>query len=110
MHELSLAEALTESVEKWQAANGGKVLSVTVDVGRLGGVDPEALEYAFGLIAPYKIRTVLLPLRFRCGRRRREFEMERLPESCPECGAEYFMLRRLNGRELSIREIEVENV
>ena len=110
MHELSLAEALHKSVEDWRSANGGTIVSVTVEIGRLGGVDPEALEYAFGMVAPYPVKTVLLPLRFRCGGCGKEVETDRLPESCPACGADAVRLRRLNGRELSIREIEVEDV
>lgn len=109
MHELSLAEALHRTVSAWQEENGGRVLSVTVEIGRLGGVDPEALKYAFTMVAPYPVKTILLPLRFLCGDCGREVETERLPEKCPFCGAED-QLRRLNGRELAIREIEVEDV
>ena len=61
MHELSLAEALYKTVETWQKENGGKILSVTVEIGRLGGVDPDSLKYAFSLVAPYPVKTVLLP-------------------------------------------------
>ncbi len=110
MHELSLAEALHKSVEDWRSVHGGKIVGVTVEIGRLGGVDPEALEYAFGLVAPYRLKTVLLPLRFFCGGCGKEVETERLPEACPFCGGDAMRLRRLNGRELSIREIEVEDV
>ena len=109
MHELSLAEALHKTVAAWQAENGGKILSVTVEIGRLGGVDPESLEYAFSMVAPYPVKTVLLPLRFFCNGCGKEVESERLPEKCPFCGADD-QLRRLNGRELAIREIEVEDV
>ncbi len=109
MHELSLAEALHKTVETWREENGGKILSVTVEIGRLGGVDPDSLKYAFSMVAPYPVKTVLLPLRFLCGGCGKEVESERLPEGCPFCGAAD-QLRRLNGRELAIREIEVEDV
>ena len=109
MHELSLAEALHKTVETWQQENGGKIVSVTVEIGRLGGVDPDSLKYAFSMVAPYPVKTVLLTLRFLCGGCGKEVETERLPEKCPYCGA-VDQLRRLNGRELAIREIEVEDV
>ena len=109
MHELRLADALHKTVETWQQENGGKIVSVTVEIGRLGGVDPDSLKYAFSMVAPYPVKTVLLPLRFLCGGCGKEVETERLPEKCPYCGA-VDQLRRLNGRELAIREIEVEDV
>ena len=110
MHEFSLAEALCGTVEKWRAEHGGKIESVTVEIGRLGGVDPEALKYAFGLLTSWPLKTVLLPLRFRCGKCGGEMETDRFPDTCPACGTDAADLRRLNGRELSIREIEVSDV
>ena len=47
MHELSIAEALRQTLLEYQQENGGKVLKLFVSIGRLGGIDPEALEYVW---------------------------------------------------------------
>jgi hydrogenase nickel incorporation protein HypA/HybF len=52
MHELSLAQALVDEVERIKAKeNAVEVLSVTVSIGALSGVDRESFEFAFPLVA-----------------------------------------------------------
>jgi len=52
MHELSLAQTLVEQVERIRAReNGAAVISVTVNIGALSGVDRSAFEFAFPLVA-----------------------------------------------------------
>ncbi len=48
MHELSLAQALVEQLEQIRAKeHAGAVVSVTVNIGALSGVDRGAFEFAF---------------------------------------------------------------
>jgi len=52
MHELSIAQALVEELEKAaRAENATAVTRLTVTVGTLSGVEPEALKMAFPLAA-----------------------------------------------------------
>ncbi|MBO5762700.1 MAG: hydrogenase maturation nickel metallochaperone HypA, partial [Lentisphaeria bacterium] len=47
MHELSIAEALVSSAAAWCRENHRKALALKIAVGRIGGVDPEALKIAW---------------------------------------------------------------
>lgn len=50
MHELSLAQALVDQVEQLRLRESAvAVLSVTVNIGALSGVEREAFEFAFPL-------------------------------------------------------------
>lgn len=52
MHELSIAQALLEQLRRVAEREGAdRVLSVTVRIGALAGVDAEALEMAFPVAA-----------------------------------------------------------
>lgn len=113
MHELSIAMALVEQVEK--VAREQKALSaakVTVTIGALSGVDPEALRGAFPLAAEateaagaeLEIIRVEASLRCRvCGERSR-------PETpflcCAGCGSTDVEVE--SGRELYVTSIEVD--
>jgi hydrogenase nickel incorporation protein HypA/HybF len=77
MHELAIVESIMELVEN--AAAGQRVLKVTVDVGLLTCVSPEALSFGFSLLA----------------------------EGTPADGAE-FEIRRVPGDQLNVKSIEVE--
>lgn len=113
MHELSIAMALVEQMEK--VAHEQKALAVakvTVTVGALSGVDPEALRGAFPLAAEdtvaagadLAVEWVEASVRCRaCGK-------SSLPESpflcCAECGSAEVDIEA--GRELYIASIEVD--
>jgi len=77
MHELAIVESIMELVEN--AAAGQKILKVTVEVGLLTCVSPEALSFGFSLLA----------------------------EGTIAHGAE-FDIRRVAGDQLSVKSIEVE--
>jgi len=77
MHELAIVESIMELVGN--AAAGQKVLKVTVEVGRLTCVSPEALEFGFSLLA----------------------------EGTSADGAELEIMR-VAGNQLNVKSIEVE--
>jgi hydrogenase nickel incorporation protein HypA/HybF len=133
MHEWALAEAVVATVEKIRRENGGRpVLSVSLRLGELQNVDPEA--FRAGLAAalgglPYGLevfRFLSEPAAFRCracgllwplaefpgiGEGERE-AIHFLPESahaylrCPGCGSPDFGLAA--GRGVSIESVELE--
>ncbi|MDX8533123.1 hydrogenase maturation nickel metallochaperone HypA [Mesorhizobium sp. VK25A] len=109
MHELGITRSIVSIVE--EAANGRRVRRVTLDVGRLAGVIPEALSFCFDVVSK---GTVLdgarLDIREIAGRCRcldcsAEFETSTLYQACG-CGSRH--LERLAGEELKIREMELE--
>ena len=52
MHELAICQALIEQVERVARDNAARrILSITVSVGPLSGVEPQLLEHAYPLAA-----------------------------------------------------------
>ncbi|WP_428644147.1 hydrogenase maturation nickel metallochaperone HypA [Roseibium sp.] len=112
MHEMSLCESILD-ILKEQAAreNFTSVKRVTVDIGPLSCVEPDALRFGFDVVMKGSLaegavleiarppaealclscfKTVPVTARFDC---------------CPECGSE--ALQVTSGEELKIRELEV---
>lgn len=108
MHELSIVmsivDAAREQVEKHRAA---RVEAITLEVGTLAGIEPEALEFAWEAAVP---DTVLdgagryiryIQARAKCAGCGNEYDIQQLFEPCPLCG-EYFS-DLLQGQELRIK-------
>ncbi len=115
MHELSVAGAVLTSLEEYVAKNGGEIRKISLTLGRLGGVDPEALRFAWPMalaasgnkaLEHCELEIELLPLSFLCRSCGGTCEAEKLLLNCPACGTE--SLVRNGGRELLIKSIEVE--
>ncbi len=52
MHELAICQALIDQVRRVAVENGGgRVLSITLAIGPLAGVEPKLLEHAYPLAA-----------------------------------------------------------
>ncbi|OHV74282.1 hydrogenase maturation nickel metallochaperone HypA [Mesorhizobium sp. LCM 4576] len=109
MHELGITRNIVSIVE--EAANGRRVRRVTLDVGRLAGVIPEALNFCFDVVSKgTALDGARLDIReiasrcccLDCGD---EFETSTLYQACG-CGSRH--LERLAGDELKIREMELE--
>ena len=112
MHELGLCEAIVDAVE--QRAGDRPVAHITVRVGRLLHVHPEAFDQSFALAAAGGVASdataelVFLPVRGRCPRCGQEFEAEGVvdvpPSVCPGCGGVDVELT--GGDELVLESIE----
>ena len=108
MHELSISEGIVESV--CEAVPEGKVLAVTVEIGKLSGVVSDAVLFCFDActrgtrLEGARLDIVDVPGRGRCGSCQRELDMEELITQCP-CGNPFLDI--LRGRELRIRSVEV---
>jgi hydrogenase nickel incorporation protein HypA/HybF len=108
MHELSICQGIVESV--CEAVPEGELLVVTVEIGRLSGVVPEAVRFCFDACARgtrvegARLDIVEVPGRGRCASCDRELEMDELLARCP-CGNPF--LEVVRGRELRIRTVEV---
>lgn len=106
MHELSIAVAVVEQVEEAVREQGRAVVSLTLRIGELAGVVPEALEFSFELaaegtaLAGARLLIETVDARGRCEGCGREAATGMPPVLwCAGCGAP---LTLLCGRELEI--------
>jgi hydrogenase nickel incorporation protein HypA/HybF len=106
MHELSIAVAVVEQVEEAVREQGRPVASLTLRIGELAGVVPEALDFSFGLaaegtaLAGARLLIETVDARGRCDGCGREAPTGMPPVLwCAGCGA---TLTLLSGRELEI--------
>lgn len=113
MHELSLLEALIQDLEDARRAQGfRRVVEVRLEVGRLAGVDAEALRFAFEgatpgtLLEGATLVLVEVPGRGRCRACGWEGAVADRAGPCPACGAPAPTL--LGGTELRLTEVVVE--
>ncbi|MEU0598574.1 hydrogenase maturation nickel metallochaperone HypA [Streptomyces sp. NPDC006393] len=112
MHELSIATAIVERAEEWARADGtGAVASVTVRVGELSGVVPDALDFAFEVaregtaLAGARLVVEQVTARAYCDPCAAEFAVGMPPFFwCPRCDHPSRDLR--GGRELEITAVE----
>ncbi|MER5470761.1 hydrogenase maturation nickel metallochaperone HypA [Streptomyces sp. NPDC002935] len=106
MHELSIAVAVVEQVEEAVREQGRGVASLTLRIGELAGVVPEALDFSFGLategtaLAGAHLVIETVEARAHCDGCGREAPTGMPPVLwCAVCGATLTLLR---GRELEI--------
>ena len=108
MHELSIAQSIVEMVG--ERADEARVHRLTVVIGRLSGVMPDALRFCFdicaeGTVLEGAVLEIIEPSgRGRCPDCGREQEMNSLFDMCI-CGATG--LDCIAGDELRIKEMEM---
>ncbi|SNB47093.1 hydrogenase maturation nickel metallochaperone HypA [Geobacter sp. DSM 9736] len=109
MHELSIVQNMVEICEA--EARGRQVTSVTIVIGELSGVLPEAISFCFEACSK---GTLLEDARLliervcgvaRCDACGAEFPAKAYYEPCPACGSHEIAL--IAGEELQVRELEV---
>ena len=113
MHELSIMESAMKVVlDQARQAEASRVLVVSLRVGAMSGVVPEALELAFEAVRQgtaaetAELRIERVPARYWCAGCSREFESGDPFGECPVCGQPSGDLRA--GRELEVASLEVE--
>jgi hydrogenase nickel incorporation protein HypA/HybF len=113
MHEVGITRSLIEIAERHAREQGvAKVVSVTVAIGALSGVVPEAVEFCFEacsrgtFLEGTRLLIERIPGRGRCGACGTEAEIDPHAFACPACGA--FALERLQGEELRVTEMEID--
>jgi|AMFO01.1.fsa_nt_gi Zn finger protein HypA/HybF (possibly regulating hydrogenase expression) len=114
MHELSIATSILE-IARRQAREAGaaRINSVEVAIGRLAGVELEALRFCFAAARgedQLTVETELvvrdIPGRGHCPTCGAEPELEVPLGTCPECGTPG--LEIVAGRELTVRSLNVD--
>jgi hydrogenase nickel incorporation protein HypA/HybF len=110
MHELGISRNIVAIVA--EAAAGRRIRRVTVEIGKLSGVVPQALQFSFGLVADgtpaagavLDIREI--QARARCADCAAEFQVDSFFAACG-CGCR--QLERLAGEELNVKSLELED-
>lgn len=113
MHEISLMEQALKAVFKSLAQAGGKrITRVSMDVGRLSGVVPDALQFAFEALTPgTPAEGALLEIREcpavgACEPCAKRFNIDGFDYSCPDCGG--FDVDLVSGREFQLTTMEID--
>lgn len=112
MHELSVARGMMDAaLENAAANNAERILRITVVVGRMTGVSPDSLRFAFDALKPgtpaegAELDIEESPAVAHCAACGTSFEAGQYDFVCRECGAP---VRPRGGEELYVRELEVE--
>ena len=112
MHELALMEELQRIALATAAAQGAqRIHTVMLRVGRLSGVDPDALAFAFevvmagGINQGATLELEVVPTQCRCGGCGQRFEPVDVIFACPICGE--LSAHVLRGRELELTGLEL---
>ena len=114
MHELSIATNIVEiAAGHVLEVGGGRVLAVTVRVGRLASVHEAALRSAFEIatadtpLAGAELRVIVVPVTIFCESCAGERELAGIGSlACPSCGRLSGDIR--TGTELEVDSIELE--
>lgn len=110
VHELSIAQSVLEIACRHAA--GRRIIKVTVRVGCLRQVVPDALTFTFAIVAQgtpaegAKLELEHVPAVGRCGRCEAECRLVAFPLQCDACGA--FDLLIVEGEELIVDSLLVE--
>jgi hydrogenase nickel incorporation protein HypA/HybF len=110
MHEMSITQGIVEICEN--SAGGRRVLSVTIEIGELSSVIPDAVEFCFEACARdtalegARLIIERVPARGHCLACSAEFPVRAYYEACPACGD--YGVDILTGEELRVKELEVE--
>jgi hydrogenase nickel incorporation protein HypA/HybF len=110
MHESSIVRDLLSAAAE-SAGQKARVLEVHVEVGRLTGVSPDAMEFYFDVLRDEtlgpqaRLDVRLLPLRGGCGACGARVEKDELSWTCASCGGPLVFE---NGSELNLTSLVVE--
>lgn len=114
MHELSIAQSLLDIIDKEIAPYGkAHVIGVRLRVGSFSGIVPDALRFAFEVLSKEgsaygaALEIEIVPLRIRCNTCKEVFSAEDPFMICPRC--EGFDVEMISGKELEIKELEIED-
>lgn len=113
MHEMSLCESIVQILEDNAREQGfDRVRTVWLEIGRLSGVEPEAMRFSFdavtrGTLADRaRLEIVELPGQGWCMHCGKTVPVSQRFDACPDCGS--YQLQVTAGEEMRIKELEVE--
>jgi len=107
---MSITQSVVDICEK--NAGGRRVISVTLEIGALSGVVPEAVEFCFDvctrdtLMEGAQLLIERIPAAARCLDCAVESPVSACYDPCPACGG--YRMELLSGEELRVKELEVD--
>ena len=110
MHEMSITRSVVDLC--LEHAQGRRVTQVTMEIGELSGVVPEAVDFCFAaccqdtLLEGSRLEIVRIAGTGRCHDCAAEFPRSSLFDPCPACGG--YRISQISGDELRVRDIDVE--
>ena len=114
MHEFSIATSLLSIIDEEAVKfQGAQVKTVTLKVGTLSGIVPEALDFAFQVLSEgtvaegARLMIERVPLRIECNACGTTSTPTDPFLICPHCGSGEVEIRE--GRELEIESMEIED-
>ena len=112
MHELTATQNILSMVlAEARRVGAAQVVCVSVKVGEWSTIEPDCVDFYFGIIAKgteaegARLAIERIPVRYRCGNCGLEYAPEGGSFACPGCSGASGML--ISGRELFIDSIEV---
>jgi len=113
MHELSLAENVMRIIEDEAIAQQfRRVRSVTLEVGKLAAVEPEAMRFAFAAVTRdtlahgARLELIEIPGQGCCADCAATVAMDEILALCPQCGSG--RVRVTGGDRMRVLELEAE--
>jgi hydrogenase nickel incorporation protein HypA/HybF len=112
VHELSIADAILDTVRTEAKTRGVRVTKVGLRLGAISGVDPDALSFGFNALvddsdlAPLALEIEAVAQWHYCQACDNEFVVEAFTLQCPTCGT--LAPHRVSGDEMEIAWLEVE--
>jgi len=112
MHEMSIAMNIVDIAVQTARQNGAKKINaITVEIGALAGVVPEALEFCFEaatrdtMAQGSKLEVIYLKAEAECSECGAKFETDQFLNICPKCGQQVFAR---GGKQLQVKSINVD--
>lgn len=112
MHEMSLCEGILQVLEDESGKQGfDRVKQVWLEIGRLAGVEVEALRFSFDVVVHgtladgAKLSIIDVPGVAWCLQCAETVAIEQRFDACPQCGS--YQLQVTGGDQMRIKELEV---
>jgi hydrogenase nickel incorporation protein HypA/HybF len=113
MHEMALCESVIEIIEREaRDQQFARVRAVWLEIGALGHVEPEAMQFCFsavaqgGIAADARLEIVAVPGAAWCLSCAKTVKITQRYDPCPDCGGHQLQITA--GDELRIKELEVD--
>ncbi|GHV04421.1 putative hydrogenase nickel incorporation protein HypA [Campylobacterota bacterium] len=113
MHEFSVIQALLDQCEKEaKKAGAEKILTITLKVGKLSGIEPALLKNAFEFFSEDSfckgaaLEMTIQPVIVQCKVCGAETTLESLKFECKSCGSD--KLSAIDGEDLVLMSLEME--
>ena len=113
MHELSLCQRILDIINTTiSGKNYSSIKKISLEIGQLAAVDPEALHFSFNVVTKGTIAAdALLDIieidgEAICDICQKTVKLKRYYDACPDCG--HFSLTVTQGEELRVKSMEVD--